>query len=102
MKNTGRASMPFSIPSSTLTEVEQVEESHSISLVRTFNKNWWLINNEGVQKMENPRKAFDLPQVRGITDCWVTGWQRVGISHSILEKLRTVIHPITENDLSHS
>ncbi|KAI3387936.1 hypothetical protein SNEBB_001571 [Seison nebaliae] len=102
MENSGRASLPFSVPSSTLTEVKHVDKSHSISLVRTFDKNWWLINNEDVQKMENPRKTFDLPQVKRIMDCWVTGWQRVGISHSILEKLRTVIHPITENDLSHS
>ncbi|KAI3380545.1 hypothetical protein SNEBB_010531 [Seison nebaliae] len=92
--------IPFVLPSSTLIAVKNMG-GHSISLVRTFNKNWWLVDNDKVQKMENPRKVFNLPEVKTTMNPWVTVWQRVGTSHRILRKLRAVIHPLTIRDLSH-
>ncbi|KAI3383534.1 hypothetical protein SNEBB_001568 [Seison nebaliae] len=99
IKNKGDISFP--LPPSMVIRGKS-ESGHSLALVKSFNSNWWFINNEEVEKVENPKEFFNNLDIKTSMNAKVTFWQRVKNSRSTLNNLRAIIHPITENDLFNS
>ncbi|KAI3385783.1 hypothetical protein SNEBB_004736 [Seison nebaliae] len=88
--------MNSEVPALTLTRNNNIYQ-HSISLVRSFNLNWFRISNDIVTPIDNFVEYFTKIESKFLEEVELTVWQRESNYEDLLKTLRKIIKPIKKN-----
>ncbi|KAI3383141.1 hypothetical protein SNEBB_005237 [Seison nebaliae] len=84
--------IPDDVPPASVIHHEYV--THSVAIVRTFDRNWWLIDDDQVIKLRHLKEFFNEFDIKYTMTPELTAWQVVKNEETLLKRLRNIIKPI--------